>query len=126
MMLEHLPDAERLLVESVHIAIRQRFGAIADENRDNKQAMKNRFKREKERWRLSFSGAKTHEQVRHTLADLWSRAGSNRVLQENWLALLPLLREEHWRTARDLSLVALASYGSMSDENDSSSSPDNT
>ncbi len=125
MMLDHLEEAEQLLVESVHIAIRQRFGAIADDNKTNATARKNRWSREKERWRLAFSGAKTHEQVRHALADLWSRAGSNKALQENWLKLLPLLREAHWQTTRDLTLVALASYSGKGTDAGSSDNTDN-
>jgi hypothetical protein len=39
-MLEHLDAAEKVLVRSVHIALRQRFGAIADESKDNQVTMK--------------------------------------------------------------------------------------
>jgi CRISPR-associated protein Cas8a1/Csx13 len=109
-MLPHLEDAEQVLVESVHQALRQRFGAIADETRGNPVARKNRWNAERDRWRLAFAGAKTLEQVRATLADLWSRAGPNRALQERWRDVLPLLRSEYWRAARDLALVGLASY----------------
>src|SRR5438132_8551084 len=46
-MLEHLDDAERALVRSVHLALRQRFGAIADECRElSKATMHNRFEAE--------------------------------------------------------------------------------
>lgn len=109
-MLNHLEDAEQVLVESVHVALRQRFGAIADESRSNPVAMRNRWQAERDRWRLAFAGAKTFEQVRAALADLWSRAGSNRELQSRWRDVLPLLRQEHWRAVRDLALIALASY----------------
>jgi len=109
-MLDHLEDTERSLVTSVHLALRHRFGAIASECKDNPVTMRNRFGSERDRWRHAFAGAKTGAQVRAALADLWSRAGSNRELQQHWQDILPLLREEHWRTARDLALVALASY----------------
>lgn len=117
-MLPHLEEAERMLVESVHVALRQRFGAIADENKGNPVAMRNRMNGERERWRLAFAGAKTADQVRGTLADLWSRAGPNRALQAHWKDVLPLLRAEHWRAARDLALVALASYARPESEPD--------
>jgi CRISPR-associated protein Cas8a1/Csx13 len=122
-MLQHLEDAEQVLVESVHMALRQRFGAIYDETRSNPGARKNRWKAERDRWRLAFAGAKTLEQVRATLADLWSRAGPNRALQERWKDVLPLLRQERWRAARDLALIALASYqgkGAGADEPEAS------
>jgi CRISPR-associated protein Cas8a1/Csx13 len=109
-MLQHLEEAEQALVESVHVALRQRFGAIAEENPANPTARKNRMNAERDRWRLAFAGAKTQDQVRGALADLWSRAGPNRALQARWKDILPLLREQHWRAARDLALVALASY----------------
>ena len=48
--------------------------------------------------------------MRAALADLWSRAGYVRELQDSWTELLPLLRSSEWATARDLALVALASY----------------
>jgi CRISPR-associated protein Cas8a1/Csx13 len=106
----YLEQAEQWLVQSVHAALRQRLGRIADETRDNPATRNNRMDTERERLRLSFAGAKTPEQVRAALAELWSRAGTNRELQAHWQDILPLLRPEHWRTARDLTLVALASY----------------
>jgi CRISPR-associated protein Cas8a1/Csx13 len=109
-MLKYLEDAEQVLVESVHVALRQRFRTIAKQSEGNPVAMRNRWNAERERLRLAFSGAKTFEQVRAALADLWSRAGGNRALQAHWKDVLPLLRQAHWRAARDLALVALASY----------------
>jgi CRISPR-associated protein Cas8a1/Csx13 len=121
-MLKHLEEAESALVRAVHVALRQRFGAIADESRDAApQTMKNRFAGERDRWRMAFAGAKTPEQIRAALADLWSRAGSNRELRAHWQTVLPLLRAEHWEAARDLALIALASYqGTAPGEDDDS------
>lgn len=107
---DHLEDAEKSLVRSIHLALRQRFGAIADESGSNEWTMKNRWKGERDRLRLAFAGSKTQEQVRAALADLWSRAGPNRELQENWEQVVVLLRAGRWQLARDLALVALASY----------------
>ena len=109
-MVDYLESAEKLLVESVHTALRQRLGAIAQDMAGNPVGMKNRFQRERDHWRLAFAGAKTQEQTRAALADLWSRAGSNRQLQQGWQEILPLLHERNWMAARDLALVALASY----------------
>jgi CRISPR-associated protein Cas8a1/Csx13 len=109
-MLSHLADAEASLVRSVHIALRQRFGQIAEECRANPAAMKNRFAGESDNWRLRFAGAKTPDQVRGALADLWSRAGSNAELRASWPAILDLFRQSQWQLVRDLALVALASY----------------
>lgn len=114
-MLKHLEEAEQALVNSVHLALRNRFGAIASEAEGNTATMKNRFKGERERWRLAFAGAKTCEQIRAALADLWSRAGANKELQAHWKEVLPLLREGNWQAARDLALVGLASYQAAGD-----------
>jgi CRISPR-associated protein Cas8a1/Csx13 len=113
-MAEYLERAERLLVESVHIALRGRFAQIAEESSDTPATMRNRFKNERERLRLAFAGAKTPDQIRGALADLWSRGGTNRELQASWRDVLPLLKPECWQVARDLALIALASYQSAS------------
>lgn len=117
MLNQTLEGPEATLVRAVHEALRRRLGAIADENRDNPAALKNRMDKERERLRLALAGAKTHQQVRFTLADLWSRAGTVRELQEHWTVLLPLLGEARWQDARDLALVALASYKGRSSDN---------
>ena len=124
-MLESLEEAEKILIRSVHVAIRQRFGAIAEET-DGDNARKKRWENERERWRLAFAQAKTHEQVRGALADLWSRAGANRELKANWERVLPLLRADSWHTTRDLALVALASYRGAGPDLDPAGEPEPT
>lgn len=109
-MTQHLDPPEQVLIRAVHEALRRRLGAIASENQDNARARENRWERERERLRLAFAGAKTHEQVRFALADLFSRAGQVQALQDGWVSILPLLGAERWMDARDLSLIALASY----------------
>ena len=101
---------EEVIVRAVHEAMRCRYGRIAAENVRNQVAMKKRMTREYERQRLAFVGAKTSDALRHALADLWSRAGSNGVLRGAWPQILPLLSDEKWRLSRDLALIALASY----------------
>ncbi len=110
-MIETTDHQEKLLIESVHSALRMRFGAISAETQGMaNQTRKNRMNGERERWRLAFSKAKTADQVRAALADLWSRAGTVKELKESWTELLPLLHSSQWAKARDLALVALASY----------------
>lgn len=115
-MLSHLEAAERVLVSSVHTALRRRLRTIADECQNQPATMKHRWQGERDKWRLAFAGSKTVDQIRAHLADLWSRAGSNRELQEHWQTVLPLLRQDKWQVARDLALVALASYQSSRDQ----------
>jgi CRISPR-associated protein Cas8a1/Csx13 len=101
---------EATIVRAVHEALRGRYGQIAEENRDNPVAMRNRFSGEYDRWRLAFAGAKTADQFRKALCDLFSRAGSNAVLRESWQDVLPMLRASAWQHARDLALLGLCSY----------------
>jgi len=103
-------EGEKTIVRAVHEALRSRYGQIADENKTNTVAMKNRFQGEYDRWRLAFAGAKTADQFRNALCDLFSRAGRNAVLQKSWQDILPLLRGKTWQHARDLALLALCSY----------------
>lgn len=109
-MTDHLQDEEKDFVRSIHCALAQRFGAIHDEVGDNKVVLQKRFEKESDHWRYAFSGAKTQSRLRAAVCDLWSRAGSNRVLQESWNDVLPLLSPRRWEAARDLALLALASY----------------
>jgi len=101
---------EAAVVRAVHEALRNRYGKIADENKDNPAAMRNRFSGEYDRWRLAFAGAKTADQFRNALCDLFSRAGNNPVLRESWAQVLPFLDARRWSLTRDLALLALASY----------------
>lgn len=113
-------DGEPLVVKAVHEAIRQSLGRIREETdgeqveaqgrKPPSQATKNRWDRFREKLRLDLAGAKTHSQLRFALADLFSRGGSNSVLRNGWESVLPVIRND-WQLARDLSLLALASYG---------------
>lgn len=101
---------EATVVQAVHEALRSRYGRIAEENKTNPAAMKNRFSGEYDRWRLGFAGAKTADQFRKALCDLFSRAGNNAVLKQSWPEILPMLRASTWQHARDLALLGLCSY----------------
>ncbi len=107
-------EGEALVVKAVHEAIRQSLGRIREET-DGKaakklsQATKNRWERFREKLRLDLAGAKTPAHVRFALTDLFSRGGNNSVLRGGWEAILPVIRSD-WQLARDLGLLALASY----------------
>ncbi len=112
---------ESIVVQAVHLALRGRYGQIDDENKSNQIAMKNRFSGEYDRWRLAFAGSKTADQFRKALCDLFSRAGRNEVLQQQWQQLLPMMRTANWQHARDLALLALCSYPSRGNESETES-----
>jgi len=109
-------SGERTVVQAVHEALRGRYAQIAEENKSNPVAMRNRFSGEYDRWRLAFAGSKTPDQFRKALCDLFSRAGRNPVLQKQWQEILPVLRVNNWQHARDLALLALCSYQGRKEE----------
>lgn len=110
------PDsAEKLFVEAIHNALRNRYGALAA--RASAKGEKIPFDREFERIRTSLMRAKNSQTMRAELADLFVRGGINKSLQQNWPQLLDLFSGKDWQKARDLALLALASYaGKGADE----------
>ena len=103
---------EKLVVEALHEAIRTSLGRIREETdgkRPLSQATKNRWDRFRERLRLDLSGSKTEAQLRFCLTNLFSRAGKSPVLQSGWELVWKTIRKD-WQLARDLGLLALASY----------------
>ncbi len=106
-------EGQALVVRAVHEAIRQTFGRIYQETDGSgspvSKATENRWKRFREKLRLDLVGAKTQTQLRFALTDLFSRGGSNPVLRESWQKVLPVIQRD-WNLARDLGLLALASY----------------
>lgn len=125
-MTERIPwDAQRyeVLVKAVHLAIRYRLGKIrkdTDGERPLSQATINRWDRFRERLRLSLVGAKTADQCRTAICTLFGTANDTRAnpeLRSGWQVLLPLLADpREWQQARDLALLALASYAGQEDE----------
>ena len=110
---------EQLVVEAIHQAMRQRMAQIRSETDGDtskvlSQATKNRWDRFRERLRLSLCGAKKEGDVRFALMDLFSRAGNIPALRGGWHHVLPVIRQD-WRLARDLGLLAHASYAGKGD-----------
>lgn len=113
-------EGERRLVEAVHEAMRRTLGRIYretdGEGRPVSQATKNRWEKFREELRLRLAGAKTANDARHALCDLFSRAGYVQVLSEHWRDILSKLADDRWQLTRDLALLALASYAGREDE----------
>ncbi len=110
-------EGERLIVQAVHEAIRYNLGRIRVETdgeaaKTISQATKNRWEKFREELRLRLSQAKTANDARHALCDLFSRAGRLPTLAKHWQQILPKLADDRWQLTRDLALLALASYSS--------------
>ena len=101
-------EQEQKFVQAVHQAIRNRYGALAAQATKRGEAI--RFDREYERMRTGLMRAKNEHTLRQEIADLFARGGLNKSLQDNWRDLLPLFTGPDWKKARDLVLLALASY----------------
>lgn len=101
-------EADRLIVEAIHQALRNRYGALA--NRAKLKGEVAQFGREFERLRTSLMRAKNAQTFRTELADLFARSGLNQTLQKHWKELLPILSGPDWQKSRDLALLSLASY----------------
>lgn len=102
--------SERVVIQSVHEAMRCRFGQIAKQHENNPVQREKKFGDERNRWWLAFSKAKTPDQFRKSLSNLFGQAGRNSVLQKHWQDVLPMIRGRQWQYARDLSVIALCSY----------------
>ncbi|GIW04720.1 MAG: hypothetical protein KatS3mg059_1340 [Thermomicrobiales bacterium] len=103
----HGPEAR--LVQACHEAWRRRLGELSEQAKTQGADFNSLAQREYERVRISFARCKNAAMLRQTLTDFWSRAGTLPSLQESWAELLPLLKDR-WQEARDLALLALASY----------------
>ena len=108
-------ESDKKFVEAVHVSIRNRYGALAA--RASKHGERIPFDREYERMRAGLMHAKNAGTMRAELADMFARGGLNKKLQSDWPEILPLFTGEDWQRARDLALLALASYtGKGADE----------
>jgi CRISPR-associated endonuclease/helicase Cas3 len=106
-----LRPSEARLIEAIHDAMRRRFNTIYQENKTNPEARRNRRIRQRDRWRLSFTNARTASDVRRAVTDLVGRESTNSTLQQSWREITALLKDaSQWELVRDLSLIALVSY----------------
>jgi CRISPR-associated protein Cas8a1/Csx13 len=116
---------EEALIRAIHQAMSQCFGRIWEESGNDTTTFQNRYDRQMERWRLAFAHAKTSDDVRAGLSDIWGRAGQVPLLMESWRSLLPVLCDEgRWQLNRDLALLGLASYKSPRKKETGGDAPD--
>ncbi len=107
-------QAEIIFVTACHEAWRRRLGQLGERSKRENASFQNLVRREYERWRTSLVRCKNVASLRETVMDLWSRSGSLAALRSDWQQVLPLFSDQEWRLARDLALLALASYAPQS------------
>jgi CRISPR-associated protein Cas8a1/Csx13 len=100
-------EAQKLFVTACHEALRHTYAKIYGRTKEGEYAQ---IDRENERLRAGLGRCKNAETFRQFITDFWSRAGKVNTLRDRWQDLLPLVTGEDWKMARDLTLLALASY----------------
>lgn len=120
-MIENLqvfPDGpESIFVQACHEAWRRRMGKIGEKAKREGSSFPDQVNREFEKLRVEFSRCKNASTLREAVTNFWARSGSPlSSLQDNWNVVLSLLDEKNWRKAKDLALLALASYKPSKEE----------
>jgi CRISPR-associated protein Cas8a1/Csx13 len=107
-----LADAERIFVEACQEAWRRKLGMIGERARQENRDFNDLVRKEFLLKRLAFSKCKNAQSLREAVTSFWAEAGSPiSSLQAGWKDVITLL-DSDWRAARDLVLLALASYSS--------------
>jgi CRISPR-associated protein Cas8a1/Csx13 len=95
-------------IRACHEALRKTYGKIYGRTKEGEVP---RFEREYERIRGELGRCYDQQSFNDFLSDFLSRAGLNSALYDQWESLLPLLTGQvSWEKARNLVLIALASY----------------
>jgi len=108
--IEFATPGERIFIEAFHEAWRRHLGQLGAQSKLEGSSFKNRATRDFERLRSSLARSKNADSVRETITEFWARSGSIPALRDNWEKVIPLFSFENWKKARDLGLLALASY----------------
>ncbi len=102
-------EVEKLFVTACHEALLMRGGKLKAEAAKRRE--KPNYDRLTEGMRTGILRCKNAETFREFITDFWSRAGSVPTLQKHWPGMIALINDERkWKTAKDLALLALASY----------------
>ena len=111
---------EEIFVSACHEAWHRTLGRLGQRERECGEPFRDLVRRERERYRVGLTHCKNAAVLRATVTDFWSRAGGSLPpLQTGWREVLPLFSNSRWEEARDLALLALASYeGAHGDEGD--------
>lgn len=100
--------AQKLFVQACHEALRKTYAKIYNRTQEGDYAQ---IDRKTERIRAELGRCKKATTFRQFITDFWARAGRISILEDHWEELLPLTTGMmDWKVARDLTLLALASY----------------
>lgn len=119
-------DVEEWFVDAFHEGLRKLYGkeSAAAKERQGSRDWKERIRDLRADIYRKLVHARTAAQVRAVLSEYWARADGVRTLGEHTGEIWAFLRND-WENARDLALVALASYkGKGADDGAAESEPD--
>src|SRR5262249_13854496 len=106
---------EEKFVLACHTAWRARMRQLFDRAEREGTDAGRLIDREFERLRVAFSRCKNAAPVREVVTDFWARSGGPLPeLRDAWREIIPLF--DDWHLAKDLALLALASYAPRDDK----------
>ena len=109
-------ERDKLFVQACHEAIKFTYAQIANNTREGE---KPNFERATVKIRTGLSRCKSSASFREFITDFWARAGRLPTLQKHWLDLMDFVTgQQDWQKARDLALLALASYKKSDGDSD--------
>ena len=102
-------EAQKLFVKACHEALLKIYGKLYGRSKEGEYTQ---IERENERIRCGLIRCQNSEDFRHfMIANFWSKGGNISILADYWEELMPLTtKPNNWKLARDLALLALASY----------------
>jgi CRISPR-associated protein Cas8a1/Csx13 len=103
-------ELEKQFVIVCHEAIRRRYAQLGQRASGEGLSFSSLIQRENEKLRSSIQRCKNAQTMREFLTDFWSRSGPLPTLKDHWQDIWQLMDEQKWRVAKDLALLALASY----------------
>jgi CRISPR-associated protein Cas8a1/Csx13 len=114
---------EEKFVLACHTAWRARMRQLYERAEREGADANSLITREFDRLRVAFSRCKNATALREAVTDFWARSGGSLPeLRDAWREIIPLF--DDWRLAKDLALLALASYaGRDRKEETAASSP---
>jgi CRISPR-associated protein Cas8a1/Csx13 len=102
-------ERDKLFIQACHEAIKFTYGKLFEQAKKRREVPN--FDRETVRIRTGIGRCKNAHTFREFITDFWSRAGRIPTLQDHWQDLMELVMDDkQWKKARDLALLALASY----------------
>jgi len=120
-------EAEQLFVQAFHESLRKLYGKEKEAaRRGGSRSIQERIQDLNDDIYRTLSRCKTREILRRTVTDIFAKAGRPATVVDHTTEIWGLLNHQHdWKKARDLALLALASYKgtqSVSIENEDNNS----